>query len=371
MHMLNLAVIGLLLCSITFAAVHLDRLKLPKGYKAEVLIEGVQKSRQLTTTPDEQWLFIGSYAKSIYAYHFETKKLITLATKLSSPIGTAYDPTTDSLIVSEIPVISVFRDIVKQLNQGKSSDFQKEKLRNYPTNEWHGAKYLGFRNGRVFVPVGSPCNHCLKDQSQFGILSSFALQNPEDYKLHAIGIRNTVGFDWHPETGKLWFSENGRDEWGNDRPGDELNMIEDLNVTRHYGFPYCYEKDVVDPIYNKDGNCNKYVPAKYVLGPHVAVVGMTFYKGAASQNKNIALIAEHGSWNRDIPLGYRVSMVDVSNPSADSYKIFIEGWLNLPGENDSEHAWGRPSDVLSLKDGSILISDDKANVVYKITYVGN
>jgi len=360
----------LLLCTLALSAVHLDRLKLPQGFKVEVLLNNIPKARQLTTTPDEAWLFIGTYANSVQAYNFKTKKIVTLQTKLNAPIGTAYDPKTDSLIISEVPVISVFRNIVKQLNEGKTSDFHKDKLRNYPSNEWHGAKYLGFRDGRVFVPVGSPCNTCLKDQSQFGILSSFALNNPADYKLHAIGIRNTVGFDWHPETGKLWFSDNGRDEWGNDRPGDELNMIEDLNVTKHYGFPYCYEKGIVDSDYNKDGNCKKYVPAKYVLGPHVAAVGMSFYNGAASKNKNVALIAEHGSWNRDVPLGYRISMVDVSNPNPDSYQIFIEGWLNLPGENDSEHAWGRPSDVLPLKDGSILISDDKANVVYKVSYVG-
>jgi glucose/arabinose dehydrogenase len=209
----------------------------------------------------------------------------------------------------------------------------------------------------------------LKDQNVYGLITSFSLKDPTDYKIHARGVRNSVGFDWHPTSKKLWFTENGRDEWGNDRPGDELNVIEDESNPEHYGFPFCYEKDLVDSEYNKDGNCKKYKPAAYVLGPHAAALGVTFYNSKAVNNTNVVLIAEHGSWNRDIPFGYRVTMVDTSK-SQGAYKVFIDGWLNLPGVNDSEYAWGRPVDVLVTRDGSILISDDKAHAIYRVSYQG-
>jgi len=237
-------------------------------------------------------------------------------------------------------------------------------------------RYLRVKNGRVYAAVGSPCNTCLKDQKVFGIMTSWNKTDGSDYKLHATGIRNTVGFDFHPtNANQMWFTENGRDEWGNDRPHDELNVL-DLAASGnvpHFGFPFCYERNLSDPEYFT-GNClnGKYVPAKYLLAPHAAAIGMTFYSGSMFPSKysngNVIFIAEHGSWNRDTPIAYRVTMVDTTNP--DSYQVFIDGWLQLPkeGSNDSEYAWGRPADVLQMRDGSLFISDDKSGTVYRVKY---
>jgi len=174
------------------------------------------------------------------------------------------------------------------------------------------------------------------------------------------------------------FTENGRDNWGNDVPGDELNRVPSNVLGLHYGFPYCYEKDLVDSEFNNAGNCNAYVPAAQVLGPHVAALGNVFYTGENLPRSDYYLnlfIAEHGSWNRDIPIGYRVSLVKMNAAGTapiggvDAYTIFAEGWLP-DGAIIGSQAFGRPVDIKQLKDGSLILSDDKNNCVYRIYYDG-
>jgi glucose/arabinose dehydrogenase len=363
----------LLFLGVVLSDIHLDRIKLPPGYKIEIFVEGVSNARQMSVTPDENWLFVGSMDDTkTHAINLKTKKVLVIVDGLHMPNGVAYEPKTDTLYIAEVKAVHCINRIVEQLNQGTSLPFKPTLVREYPNEDWHGWKYIKIHNQRLYVPQGSPCNICLQDQNVFGLITSFSLTNSSDYKIHAKGVRNSVGFAWHPVTGQLWFTDNGRDEWGNDRPGDELNLIIDEQKPEHFGFPYCYEKDMVDTTYNKKGNCDGYKPAEYVLGPHVAALGMTFYRSKAFNHSNIAVIAEHGSWNRQVPIGYRITMVDVSNKKPDSYKVFIDGWLNLPDvkTNDSDYAWGRPVDVLQLKDGSLLISDDKANAIYRVYYLG-
>jgi glucose/arabinose dehydrogenase len=187
---------------------------------------------------------------------------------------------------------------------------------------------------------------------------------PDGKKLEifARGIRNTVGFDWHPETKELWFTDNGRDWLGDDRPPDELNHAPRAGM--HFGFPYCHGKGITDPEYGTDQSCKEFTPAAMELGPHVAALGMRFYSGTMFPREywNRVFIAEHGSWNRSVPIGYRITSVTLDGNRAVKYEVFAEGWL------DRGLVYGRPVDVLVMPDGALLVSDDRAGAIYRITY---
>lgn len=235
----------------------------------------------------------------------------------------------------------------------------------YPSDEHHGWKYIAFGpDGWLYVPVGAPCNIC---RSRNPIYASITRIRPDGSgrEIYASGVRNTVGFTWHPETEELWFTDNGRDWLGNDRPPDELNRAPEKGL--HFGYPHCHGRDVVDPELGSEGACEKTVPPVQDLGPHVAALGMEFYTGEMfpAEYRGRVFIAEHGSWNRDDPLGYRVTTVTLDGNRATSYDVFAEGWL---AGSDEEDAWGRPVDLEILPDGSMLVSDDKAGAIYRITY---
>jgi glucose/arabinose dehydrogenase len=182
-------------------------------------------------------------------------------------------------------------------------------------------------------------------------------------EIFARGIRNTVGFDWHPETGVLWFTDNGRDLLGDDRPPDELNRAPRPGM--HFGFPFCHAGEIEDPEHGELGECSETTPPAVKLGPHVAAIGMRFYTGESFPERfhDQILIAEHGSWNRSKPIGYRVTLVTVDGEgNATDYEVFAEGWLQ------EGKGWGRPVDLEVLPDGSILLSDDLEGVIYRIAY---
>jgi glucose/arabinose dehydrogenase len=185
-------------------------------------------------------------------------------------------------------------------------------------------------------------------------------------EVFASGVRNSVGFDWHPETKELWFTENGRDELGNDIPGDELDRAPKAGL--HFGFPHCHAGVILDPEFGEGKKCTDYEPPVQVLGPHVAALGMRFYTGKMfpAEYKNQVLIAEHGSWNREPKLGYRIMKVTLDGNKARSYEPFITGWL----DEKTDEVWGRPVDIEQLDDGSLLISDDHKGLVYRVTYKG-
>ena len=183
-------------------------------------------------------------------------------------------------------------------------------------------------------------------------------------EIFANGVRNSVGFAWHPISKQLWFTDNGRDEMGNDIPADELNKAPIPGM--HFGFPYCHQGDIPDPEFGKNKQCNDFTPPVQKLGPHVAALGMRFYTGDQfpSEYKNQVFIAEHGSWNRSKPIGYRISLVKLDTAGkALSYSNFAEGWLQPGGK-----VMGRPVDVLVMPDGALLVSDDYSGVIYRIAY---
>jgi glucose/arabinose dehydrogenase len=232
----------------------------------------------------------------------------------------------------------------------------------YPTNGWHGWKFIRFGpDGKLYVPVGAPCNTCERKEE---IFASITRLNPDgsNLEIFAKGIRNTVGFDWHPETNELWFTENGRDEWGDDIPPEEINHAPKPGL--HFGFPYRFGKSLVDTLHKTTLPAEAFAPAAIEMPAHTAPLGMRFYGGSLfpPEYRHRIFLAEHGSWNRSKPNGYRVSVVRLEGNRAVSYEPFATGWLM------DEKYWGRPVDVLVMPDGALLVSDDFANCLYRISY---
>ena len=232
----------------------------------------------------------------------------------------------------------------------------------FPRDRQHGWKFIAFGpDGDLYVPVGAPCNICEPDVDRYAALMRMK-PDGSNLEVFARGIRNTVGFDWHPQTKELWFTDNGRDRQGDNVPPDELNHAPKAGL--HFGYPYCHGGDIPDPEYGKKKPCSEFTPPAQNLGPHVAALGMRFYTGSIfpAEYRNQIFIAEHGSWNRSTPIGYRVMVVELKGNQAVSYRPFAQGWLQ------GNRAWGRPVDVLVMPDGALLISDDEAGAIYRITY---
>jgi glucose/arabinose dehydrogenase len=186
-------------------------------------------------------------------------------------------------------------------------------------------------------------------------------------EVFASGIRNSVGFTWHPTTKDIWFTDNGRDSMGDDIPPCELNSANKAGL--HFGYPYCHGGTIKDPEFGNKRPCGDFTKPAQNLGAHVAPLGLKFYTGKMfpAEYQNQLIIAEHGSWDRSKKNGYKLSLVKVdANSKATSYAPFATGWL----DEASQKVWGRPVDVLVLPDGSMLVSDDQANVIYRITYKG-
>lgn len=337
----------------------LESIKLPPGFKIEVYADNVPNARAMTLG-SAGTVFVGSRtAGNVYAIlddpkNPNRKRVVTIAEDLSQPAGVAFKE--GHLYVSSIDKIVRFDNIEKHLDLPPKPVTINN---SFPDDQHHGWKFIAFGpDGLLYVPVGAPCNNCLSNDPRF---ASIMRMKPDgtNLEIFAHGVRNTVGFDWDPKTKELWFTDNGRDRMGEDIPPDELNHAPKIGM--HFGYPFCHSRAISDDEYGKQRKCEEFTPSVVDLGPHVAALGMRFYQGNMfpREYQGKILIAEHGSWNRKQPLGYRISIVD---PTLKTYKIFAEGWLQ------GDDAWGRPADVQMMPDGSILVSDDKANVIYRITY---
>ncbi len=342
----------------------LENIQLPEGFSIDVFAEDVTNARSLCLTPNGT-LFVGTRGEGkVYAMRdengdFYADTVYTLASDLKMPNGVAFRD--GDLYVSEVSKILRFPDIENKLDDPPAFEVIYEE---YPTETHHGWKYIAFGpDGKLYVPVGAPCNICKSDDPVF---ASITRLNPDGSGMEIVqeGVRNTVGFTWHPETGDLWFTDNGRDWMGDDQPACELNYAPQDGM--HFGYPFCHQGDLQDPKFGDQGNCSDFTPPVQNLGPHVAPLGLEFYTGDQFPDnyRHQILIAEHGSWNRSKKIGYRVMMVELSGNEALSYKPFAEGWL----DTDTDEAWGRPVDLEHLPDGSILVSDDYANAIYRISY---
>ena len=274
-------------------------------------------------------------------------EVIQIASGLNVPNGVAFRD--GALYVAEISRILRYDGITARLRNPPEPVVVTDR---FPTESHHGWKFIAFGpDGKLYVPVGAPCNVCEPDLDRYALISRI---NPDGtgYEVFARGVRNSVGFDWDPRTGEMWFDEHGRDMMGDDMPSDELNHAPRAGL--NFGFPYCHQGDTPDPEFGAKRPCSDFVPPALKLGGHVAPNGLRFYTGSMfpPEYRNRIFIAQHGSWNRSKKSGYRVMMVTLKDNKVERYEVFAEGWLR------NEQAWGRPVDVLVMPDGALLISDD-------------
>ena len=340
----------------------LDLIQLPPGFQINVYARGVSGARSMTLG-SEGTLFVGSRGDgAVYAVldrdgDQKAEEVFTLVTELNTPNGVAFRD--GDLYVAETHRVWRYRDIESHLRSPPQPELI---LDNLPKDRRHSWRFIAFGpDGWLYVPVGAPCNACRPADERY---ASMLRMRPDGTGLEvfARGIRNTVGFDWRPETEELWFTDNGRDWLGDDRPPDELNRASGAGL--HFGYPYCHGGDIPDPEFGQERGCQEFTPPARNLGPHVAAIGMRFYTGDMfpEEYRNQILIAEHGSWNRAEPLGYRLSLVRLEKGQVTAYEVFAEGWLQ------GGRPWGRPVDVLVMPDGALLVSDNQASVIYRITY---
>jgi glucose/arabinose dehydrogenase len=344
---------------------NLDKIKLPAGFSISVYAE-VPNARSITLSPSGV-LYVGNRSEDkVYAVVDENKdgkadKVYILASGLNTPNGVAYK--NGSLYIATISEILKLEDIESRLDNPPAPVNVYDK---FPKDKHHGWKFIAFGpDGKLYVPVGAPCNICEKDNPVYSTITRLN-DDGTGLEIFAKGIRNSVGFAWHPTTKNLWFTENGRDMMGDNIPGDELNTAP--NAGMHFGFPYCHQGNTPDPEFGKGKNCGDYTSPVQVLDPHVAALGMRFYTGKMfpANYTNQIFIAEHGSWNRSEPIGYKISLVNIDSSGKSLGRTdFATGWLQPDGK-----VLGRPVDVELLPDGSMLVSDDYSGVIYRIVYKG-
>jgi glucose/arabinose dehydrogenase len=344
-----------------FARIELDRVKLPPGFQIELFAENVGNARSMALG-ERGTLFVSTRsAGKVYAIRHDGRKasqVITLASGMNMPNGVALKD--GALYVAEVDKVWRYDDIEARLADPPKPTLVYGK---YPADKHHGWKFIRFGpDGWLYIPVGAPCNICEREDPY----ASITRIKPDGsaMEVYARGVRNSVGFDWDPRTHEMWFTDNGRDMLGDDVPPDELNFAPKAGM--HFGYPYCHGGDIKDPEFGARRACSEFTPPAQKEGAHVASLGMRFYTGSMfpPEYRNRIFIAEHGSWNRSKKNGYRVMQAKVENGKVVEYGVFAEGFL----DKASDESWGRPVDVLVMPDGALLVSDDTANAIYRITY---
>lgn len=341
----------------------LEKIKLPAGFHITTFAEGLKGPRSLTISPGGT-IFVGTMGGIVYALRDDNKdgkadRVITVASGLNTPNGVAFRD--GSLYVGEINRVLRFDKVESKLESAGQPTVVSDK---FPGDKHHGWKFIRFGpDGMLYVPVGAPCNVCDRGDPYAAIWRM--KPDGSGLEVFARGVRNTVGFDWHPTTKEMWFTDNGRDNLGDDTPGDELNRVAKAGL--HFGYPYCHEGTIADPEFGAKRSCKEFEPPAQRLQPHAAAIGMRFYTGSQfpAAYRNQIIIAEHGSWNRGGSLafnGNRLSIAHLEGNKVVRYETFADGWLN------GRVRWGRPVDVENLPDGSMLVSDDTAGAIYRITY---
>jgi glucose/arabinose dehydrogenase len=344
----------------------LGEIRLPPGFTISLFSGDVPGARSLALSP-AGILYVSTREEGkLYAlidrdHDGRADRVYTLAKGLDTPNGIAWKD--GALYVALVSQVLRYDGIDDHL---ESPPKPVPVGSPFPKDAAHGWKFIRFGpDGRLYVPVGAPCNIC-EIQDPYAAITRMKADGTER-EIYARGIRNTVGFDWQPGSpggGVLWFTDNGRDWMGDNKPPDELNRAPTAGL--HFGYPFCHGGDLPDPKLGAGHPCSQYTPPVQKLGPHVAALGMRFYTGTMfpPEFRNQIFIAEHGSWNRSTPIGYRVTLVKVAGDRALSYEPFAQGWLS------GGHVWGRPVDVQVAADGALLVSDDKAGAVYRIAYGG-
>ncbi|PCJ56578.1 MAG: sorbosone dehydrogenase [Candidatus Hydrogenedentota bacterium] len=349
----------------------LKQIKLPSGFEISVYAEELGNPRQMTLGA-KGTVFVGNRnGTKVYALvdsngdNKADKTYVVFDTaalpeemKVKMPSGVAFKD--GALYIGAINYIFRLDDIENNLDDPPKPVIVVD---DFPDTAHHGWRFIAFGpDGKLYVPVGSPCNVCEKDEEIFGTITRI---NPDGSgrEIVAKGIRNTLGFDWHPKTGELWFTENGTDGMGDDVPADELNRI--TKKGQHFGYPYVHQGDILDKRFGRDKKIKKYKAPAQNLAPHAAALGMRFYTGDMfpPEYKNQIFIAEHGSSDRSVKLAYSITTVFLDDKGkAIAYEPFAEGWLQ------GDTFWGRPTDVMQMPDGSLLVSDTDTKAIYRIAY---
>ena len=337
-------------------------ISLPPGFQISLFAQNLPNARSMTSG-EGGILFVGTRkAGRVYALvdrdgDFKADQTIVLAEGLRMPNGVAFK--NGHLYVAEVHRVIRFENIVDNLAPGAPYLLVNDNL---PADGHHGWKFIRFGSeGKLYVPVGAPCNVCRDRDNRFATIMRMNADG-SGLEIFAEGVRNSVGFDWHPQTRELWFTDNGRDWLGDDFPPDELNHAPVAG--RHFGFPYFHGSNVPDPVFGDQAPQRKFQPPARELAPHAAALGMRFYTGRnfPPKYRGQIFIAEHGSWNRSERIGYRISLVRLKNGRPASYEVFASGWLK------NGKVIGRPVDLEILADGSMLVSDDDAGRIYRIAY---
>lgn len=356
---------GIVLCAILIDA-HADiaeKIQVPEGFEVNLFSDNVPNARSMALG-DGGVVYVGSRTEGkVYALKDINKdgsadQVYVIAQDLTLPNGVAYR--NGALYVAEVPRLIRFPGISTKLDQPPEFEIVYDW---FPNKLHHGWKYLRFGpDGLLYLPIGAPCNVCREQKEIFATIVRIS-PDGSDLQIVARGVRNSVGFDWHPQTGAMYFSDNGRDWMGDDRPPDELNRVTKSDM--HFGFPFCHGERDLDPEFGVDDSCSNYTGPAWLFPAHSAPLGLRFYTGDQFPNdyKNQLFVAQHGSWNRSEPIGYRIVLVKFKNGQPVASEVFAKGWLDA-----SNSVWGRPVDLLQLPDGSLLVSDDKNGAIYRISY---
>jgi glucose/arabinose dehydrogenase len=347
-------------------------LQTPAGFRVGVFADNLPRARQIAIG-EFGWVFVGSRGGEVFAVRdadgdgvSDERRII--ADGLNTPHGVAYFG--GDLYIGEIHRISVVRDILQNPNAPRAIAGGDNEIiiSNLPASGHHGLRHLGVGpDQKLYIALGVPCNICKpEDAAMMGVIRRYEL-NGGGGEIFAEGIRNSVGFDWNPQSGALWFTDNGRDWLGDDLPHDELNRAPRAGM--HFGYPFCHHGDLPDPEFGGEHSCAEFAPPALKTGAHVANLGMTFYDDAEmfpKEYRGAIFIALHGSWNRSVKVGYEVAIAyPGDNGVVADYAPFVQGWLSKGGAVS-----GRPVDVAVAADGALLISDDFSGALWRVSYEG-
>ncbi len=337
--------------------IKVDQIKLPPGFTISVWADGIPNAREMAWG-SKGTLFLGSrVAGNVYAVvdRGGRREVKVIAKGLTQPSGVAFRD--GALYVAEIPRLLKFENIEANLDNPPAPKV----VYTYPPDAHHNWRYLAFGpDGKLYFNMGAPCNICIPPATHANI----SRVNPDGsgFEYFAYGVRNSVGFDFHPVTKELYFTNHGRDWMGDDVPNDTLHHAPRAGL--HFGYPYCHQGDILDPDFGVGRSCSEFAPPLLKLGPHVAGMGIKFYTGSMfpAQYRNVAFVALKGSWNRTQKSGYKVMTVDLKPGMAPKYETFADGFT------DGTTVFGRPTYIEWMPDGSMLLSDDYLGAIFRIAY---
>jgi len=335
-----------------------DKIKVPRGFTVSLWAHGINNARAMVWG-DNGTLFVSSrVAGNVYAVldRGGRREVKVIAKGLNLPNGVAFKDGT--LYVAEVSRISKMPGIEAKLDNPPALETVYDIL---PRDLPHGWKYLAFGpDGKLYFNIGAPCNICQPPDTHANISRVNVDGSGFEYVAH--GVRNSVGFDWHPVTKEFYFTTHGRDWLGDDAPSDRLDVAARKGL--HFGFPYCHQGDIPDPDLAQGRSCAEFAPPLLKTGAHVAGNGVQFYTGSMfpPEYRNRIFLAQRGSWNRSEKVGFRIMMVTLRPRDVPKYEVFAEGWLQ------GDQIWGRPVYTQQMKDGSLLIADDYAGAIYRVAY---